>query len=118
MSAAPLTLMATVGAPVTCSGADSGADVNAALWPGMSNVRAPAADPADDPDPAAPRPRPGNPDIEGGVPPGGLMIVAGGPASRTVACLVPFRPGQLAAVATPRFSGPVHRPKPSRRLTA
>ncbi len=78
--------------PVTCSGVRSGADSKPALWPGMSNTMPP---PADVPDPfAAPsEPRPGNTDIDGGVPPAGLTMNCRGPARLTSSCRVPCRPG-------------------------
>ena len=80
MSAAPLTRIRTVAEPVCCRGAASGAEVNAALSPGMGRLRPPAA-------------RPGSPEMDGGAPPGGLTMVCAGPRSRTAVCLVPARPG-------------------------
>jgi hypothetical protein len=79
--AAPLTRIRTTGAPVTCTGAVSGADSKAALWPGTSKVSPPS------------EPRPGKTEIEAGAPPGGRMIVCGGPDNRSNVCLVPPRPG-------------------------
>ena len=85
---------ATVAAPVIWSGTASGAEVKAAVCPGMSTAR-----------PLDPRnPRPGKTDIDAGAPPAGLTIVCGGPASRTAVCVVPPSPGYLAAVAMPSTS--------------
>ena len=56
----------TTGEPVTCSGV-SGADWKAALWPGTSKARPPS------------EPKPGNTEIDAGVPPGGLAMDCGGP---------------------------------------
>ncbi len=78
-----------MGDPVTCSGEASGAEVNAALCPGMSKVG-----PAEPPALAAPNaPSPGKTDIEGGEPPAGWAIACGGPASRTSVRRVPASPG-------------------------
>src|SRR5262249_25271941 len=59
--------MRAAGAPVTWSAEVSGAEVNAALWPGMSNVTPLAPPPATAPS----GPSPGKPDSDGGAPPGG-----------------------------------------------
>ena len=81
--------MRTVGDPVTWSAAASGAEVNAALCPGMSKVTPLVPPPA-----TAPRaPRPGKPDSDGGAPPGGWSIACGRPVSRTTARVVPASPG-------------------------
>src|ERR1700682_4992837 len=72
MSGEPPPRPATVAAPVICSGTASGAEVKAAVCPGMSTAR--PLDPRD--------PSPGKTDIEAGAPPAGLTIGCGGPGSR------------------------------------
>ncbi len=77
-SAAPLTRTRTTGDPVTWSRAASGAEVKAALCPGMLTDTPPS---------------PGSTDMDGGAPPGGFSTVCARPASGSTACLVPPRPG-------------------------
>ncbi len=106
MSAAPLTRIRTLAEPVCCSGAASGAEVNAALSPGMARLT-PRLPGLALPVPGSPAARPGSPDMDGGAPPGGLTMVCAGPRSRTAVRLVPARPGYRGAVATPSTSLPL-----------
>src|SRR5260370_15674999 len=97
--------------PVTWSGAVSGADSKAAVWPGMSMGKPPPAGPADPEPPDGPEPvdepsapRPGKTDIDGGAPPGGLTTSCGGPDRPTIPCPAPRKPREPRAPATPRSS--------------
>ena len=83
--------MRTVGDPVTWTGLASGAEVKAALWPGMSMVS-----------PAGPSgPTPGQDgDRRRARRPAGLTTACGGPASRTRRAAGAVQAGVTAAVAT------------------
>src|SRR5262249_24020738 len=108
------TLTLTAGDPVSWIGLDSGAEVKAALWPGMSKVS-----------PAGPSgPRPGKAEMEAGAPPAGLAASWGGPGRRPPdppgparAGVVAAGGGQLPGVATRGAAGSVEGPKPSPGVT-
>ena len=87
MPAAPLSRTRTVAEPVCWSGTASGAEVNAALCPGIGKPTPTL------PVPGLPVTSPGSTDMDGGAPPGGLMMVCAGPRSRTAVDTVPSRPG-------------------------